>query len=257
MHDMAFRVVIPARLGSTRLPRKVLQVVAGKPLLQWVHQQAAAAGAQQVVVATDHEEVAAVCRGFGADVAMTSPLHPSGTDRINEVAQSRAWGPDEIVVNLQGDEPLMPPALIAQAARLLVLDSEADIATLAHPLHDAEDWVNPNVVKVVCDGLQRALYFSRAPVPWQREGGAQQAPRLPEGFSLRHIGIYAYRVAALARFAALPPAPLEQIEALEQLRALWHGMRIAVGVSDAPPPRGVDTEADLQVVAQRLGGGGP
>lgn len=241
----AFRVVIPARLGSTRLPRKVLLDLAGKPVVQHVWEAACASGASETVIATDSEEVVGVCRGFGADVMLTSASHASGSDRVNEVAQSRGWGADSIVVNLQGDEPRMPPALVKQVASLLAEDAGAQIASLCHPIVDLAEWLDPNVVKVVMGAAGDALYFSRAPVPWRRDGSTREMPRLPEGYAFRHIGLYAYRIAALARFSALPPASLEQIEALEQLRALHHGMRLRMGVTTQVPQRGVDTEADL------------
>lgn len=245
----AFHVVVPARLGSTRLPRKVLRELAGKPVVQWVWQAASASGASSVTIATDAEEVAAVCRSFGARVAMTDAAHQSGSDRANEVARQLGWPADAIVVNVQGDEPLMPPALIAQVAALLADDAEAHIATLAHAIHEPADFANPNVVKVVSDRRGYALYFSRAPIPWQREGSTREAPRLPEGLAHRHIGLYAYRVGALAEFSALPPSALETCEALEQLRALSHGFRIKLGIAATAPPRGVDTEEDLQALA--------
>ena len=246
---MSFHVVIPARLGSTRLPRKVLCQLAGKPVVQWVWQAASAAGAASITIATDAEEVATVCRGFGAEVAMTAAAHQSGTDRVNEVARQRAWAADTIIVNVQGDEPLMPPALIAQAAALLAEDGEAHIATLAHAIHDPADFANPNVVKVVSDRRGYALYFSRAPIPWQRDGSLAATPLLPQGLAHRHIGLYAYRASALAEFSALPPSALETCEALEQLRALTHGFRIKLGFTDTPPPRGVDTQQDLDALA--------
>lgn len=244
----AFRVVIPARLGSTRLPEKVLRPIAGRPLLQYVHEAACRSGAAEVVVAVDDPRVAAACVAFGANVAMTSPAHNSGTDRINEVARSRGWSADTLIVNVQGDEPLMPPAMIREAAELLAGDAEAEIATLCHPLQAREDWLNPNFVKVVMNHRGHALYFSRAPIPWKREGVSRESP-LPAGLAYRHIGLYAYRAGALARFAALPPSPLEQCESLEQLRSLENGLRIRVGISAVPPPRGVDTEEDLRQVA--------
>ena len=242
-----FKVVIPARLGSTRLPRKVLRPLHGKPLLQWVWEAARASAAEQVIVAADDAEVLDACRAFGADARLTAASHQSGTDRIDEIARTAGWSDDTLVVNLQGDEPLMPPALIRQAAQLLAGDAGADIATLCHPLHAREEWLNPNVVKLVMDSFGYALYFSRAPIPWKREGTSAESP-LPRGLAFRHIGLYAYRVGALRRFSALPPAPLEQCEMLEQLRALSHGLRIKVGISEAPPPRGVDTEDDLAAV---------
>ena len=246
-----FKVVIPARLGSTRLPRKVLRPLSGKPLLQWVWEAAQASAAQQVIIAADDAEVLDACRAFGADARLTAASHQSGTDRIDEIAQAAGWSDDTLVVNLQGDEPLMPPALIRQAAELLAGDAGADIATLCHPLHAREEWLNPNVVKLVTDSFGYALYFSRAPIPWKREGSSAESP-LPQGLAFRHIGLYAYRVGALRRFSALPPAPLETCEMLEQLRALSHGLRIKVGISEAPPPRGVDTEDDLAAVGALL-----
>lgn len=249
MSEVVFHVVIPARLGSTRLPRKVLRELDGKPILQWVWQAASAAGAASVTIATDSEEVAAVCRNFGAAVAMTDAAHQSGTDRANEVARQQGWANDCIVVNVQGDEPLMPPALITQVAALLSEDAEAHIATLAHNIHEPRDFADPNVVKVVSDRRGYALYFSRAPIPWQREGSTSAAPALPQSLAQRHIGLYAYRVGALAEFSALPPSALETCEALEQLRALSHGFRIKLGMAGAAPPRGVDTEDDLQALA--------
>lgn len=248
---MSFKVVIPARLGSTRLPRKVLLEIAGKPLVQHVWEAARASGAEQVLIATDDESVAAAARRFGAEVRMTAATHQSGTDRIHEVARAEQWDAQQIVVNLQGDEPLMPPALVREAAELLAGDPAADIATLCHPLRVAEDWLNPNVVKLVRDRRGYALYFSRAPIPWKRDPASAAAAdaHLPIDLAYRHIGLYAYRVGSLAQFSELPPSDLEQCEALEQLRALTHGFRIRVGVTQDPPPRGVDTEADLQAVA--------
>ncbi|MES2683218.1 MAG: 3-deoxy-manno-octulosonate cytidylyltransferase [Pseudomonadota bacterium] len=249
---MSFEVVIPARLGSTRLPRKVLRDLGGKPVVQWVWQAAMAAGAGSVTIATDADEVASVCKAFGARVVMTDEAHQSGTDRANEVARQLGWSADTIVVNVQGDEPMMPPALIEQVAALLASDAEAHIATLAHAIHDEADFGNPNVVKVVCDRRDYALYFSRAPIPWQRDGSSRGASSLPAGLAHRHIGLYAYRAGALAQFSALPPSALETCEALEQLRALSHGFRIKLGFTDNPPPRGVDTEEDLQALAAQL-----
>ena len=245
---LAFKVVIPARLNSSRLPGKVLRDILGRPMIAHVWAAACQTGADEVIVATDDVQVEAACRRFGATVCMTRADHPSGTDRLNEVAEQRGWSADTLLVNLQGDEPLMPPALVRQAASLLASDAEADIATLAHPLHDDAEFADPNVVKVVQDVRGYALYFSRAPIPWWRDG----APRRPSALALRHIGLYAYRVGALAQFAGLPAAELEVCEALEQLRALSHGLRIRLGVIDSPPPRGVDTEADLVAATERL-----
>ncbi|MGH8516974.1 MAG: 3-deoxy-manno-octulosonate cytidylyltransferase [Panacagrimonas sp.] len=249
-----FKVVIPARLGSTRLPRKVLRDVAGKPLVRHVWEAARASGAEQVVIATDEEVVAAAARDFGAEVRLTAATHQSGTDRVNEVARAEGWDRDVVVVNLQGDEPLMPPALIREAAQLLADDAVADIATFCHPLHAVDEWLNPNVVKLVMDRRGYALYFSRAPLPWRRDpvASTDAAGHMPAELAYRHIGLYAYRVGSLAQFSELPPADLEQCEALEQLRALSHGFRVRVGVTQNPPPRGVDTEDDLAAVAAIL-----
>ncbi len=252
---LAFKVVIPARLGSMRLPRKVLKDIAGKPVVRHVWEAAQRAGAGQVVIATDSEEVQAACVAFGADVQMTSAQHQSGTDRVNEVARSRSWDAATIVVNLQGDEPLMPPALVRQAAQLLADDAGAHIASLCHAIHDVEEWLNPNIVKLVMDQRGYALYFSRAPIPWKRDGATRAAPLLPQELAFRHIGLYAYRVAALVEFSALPMAVLEECEALEQLRALSHGLRIKMGVTGQAPPRGIDTEEDLQAVIALLARG--
>lgn len=249
---MSFQVVIPARLGSTRLPRKVLRDIGGKPLVQHTWEAARHSGAATVIIATDDNEVLDACRKFGADARMTAITHNSGTDRVNEIAQSVGWSADTLVVNLQGDEPLMPPALIRQAAELLAEDATAHIATLCHPLHSAEEWLNPNIVKLVMDQRQHARYFSRAPIPWKRDGATREQPQLPVGLAFRHIGIYAYRVASLRQFSDLPAGVLENCEALEQLRALENGLSIRVGITDNPPPRGVDTEDDLKVVTALL-----
>jgi len=249
MRGAAFKVVIPARLNSTRLPGKVLLPIHGKPMVEHVWRAACASQADEVLIATDDPAVAEVARGFGAEVVMTAAAHQSGTDRLAEVAALRGWADDTLLVNLQGDEPLMPPALLDAAAALLASDAAADIATFAHPLEDPAHFANPNIVKVVRDVRGHALYFSRAPIPYWRDGNGQM-PGAPS--PLRHIGLYAYRVAALKRFSALPPAPLEVCEALEQLRALTHGLCIQVGVLEVPPPHGVDTQADLDAVIARL-----
>lgn len=251
---LRFKVVIPARLGSTRLPRKVLRDIGGKPLVQYTWEAAQKSGAASVIIATDDQEVLDACRKFGADVRMTAATHNSGTDRVNEIAGAASWSAETLVVNLQGDEPLMPPSLVRQAAELLAEDSAAHIATLCHPLHSVDEWLNPNVVKVVTDRRQHARYFSRAPIPWKRDGATREHPKLPPGLAFRHIGIYAYRVAALQQFSALPPGVLEDCEALEQLRALENGLCIRVGITETPPPRGVDTEEDLQAVTRLLAG---
>ncbi len=251
---MSFRVVIPARYASTRLPGKPLRTIAGRPMIEHVHARATLSGASEVIVATDDERIAAACRGFGADVALTDPAHPSGTDRLAEVARTRRWPGDAIVVNVQGDEPLIPPKVVAQVAALLAAHPGAAIATLATPIRSVEELKDPNVVKVVVSAEGRALYFSRAPIPWQRDAAARgDAGPARHALAQRHIGIYAYRVAALLALAALPPSPLEEAERLEQLRALEHGLAIVLATALEVPGPGVDTEADLTTVELALG----
>ena len=244
---MSFRVVIPARFDSSRLPGKALLPLAGKPMLQWVHERAKSSQATEVVVATDDERIATAARGFGADVAMTARTHLSGTDRIAEVAATRGWAEADIVVNVQGDEPLIPPVIIDQVAQLLNSHARADVATLAARLDQAADFNDANVVKVACDGTGRALYFSRAPIPWNRDAPATLTPA-----SLRHIGIYAYRVGALRKLAKLQPSRLELIEKLEQLRALEAGMEIRVELAKERPLADVNTAADLERAERAL-----
>jgi 3-deoxy-manno-octulosonate cytidylyltransferase (CMP-KDO synthetase) len=244
---MPFRVVIPARFDSSRLPGKALLPIAGKPMLQWVHERALASHAAEVIVATDDDRIATAARGFSAEVAMTSRTHISGTDRIAEVAASRRWADDDIVVNVQGDEPLIPPAIINQVAELLAANPRADIATLAAKLENAADLTEPNNVKVACDATGRALYFSRAPIPFNRDAPTTLTPA-----SLRHVGIYAYRVAALRRLAGLPASRLEQIEKLEQLRALENGLEIRVALAVERPLADVNTAADLERAERAL-----
>jgi 3-deoxy-manno-octulosonate cytidylyltransferase (CMP-KDO synthetase) len=248
-----FRVVIPARFASTRLPGKVLLPLGGRPMIQWVHERACAADPQEVIIATDDARVAAVAESFGADVAMTAMTHPSGTDRIAEVARQRGWGDAEIVVNVQADEPLIPSTLIGQVARLLEAHPGAGIATLATAIRSGEEFLDPNVVKVVADAQGRALYFSRAPVPWDRDGAVAGAAHMSFAGSLRHIGIYAYRVASLRKLTLLPPSALELREKLEQLRALAHGMQIHVGEASEPPGPDVNTHEDLVRVGRLMG----
>lgn len=242
----AFRVVIPARFASTRLPGKPLADICGKPMIVRVMERAAASGAAEVLVATDDEQVLASVQAAGGQALMTRADHPSGTDRLAEVVEARGWSDDEIIVNVQGDEPLIDVALIRLVADALADDPEASISTAAHAIHDAESFFNPNVVKVVCDARGHALYFSRAPIPWARDDLSKTRTALPAGLPvLRHVGIYAYRAGFLKRYAQLAPSPLEQWEALEQLRAMWHGHRIAVRVVDEAPAAGVDTPEDL------------
>jgi len=250
----AFHIVIPARHGSARLPGKPLLPLAGRPMIQWVYDCAGACGALDVVVATDDARIAAVAQGFGADVAMTSGAHETGTDRIAEVAAQRGWPADAIVVNLQGDEPLMPAVLVRQVAALLARHATADIATLAGPLAGLEAFLDTNVVKVVTGAAGRALYFSRAPIPWNRDAATEGfgSQRAFDG-ARRHIGLYAYRVAALRRLSGLAPSRLERLEKLEQLRALEHGMDIRVEDAAVTPGPDVNTAADLARVAALLG----
>jgi 3-deoxy-manno-octulosonate cytidylyltransferase (CMP-KDO synthetase) len=248
---MSFTVIIPARLASTRLPNKPLADLGGKPMVVRVAERARESGAARIIVATDHADIAAACALHGVEVCMTRADHPSGTDRIAEVAAAIGLAPDAVVVNLQGDEPLIDPQLLAACAARI--SASVPMATCAHPILDAADAFNPNVVKVVLDKLGRALYFSRATIPWHRDGFAQSRDALPAGYvPLRHIGLYAYSNAFLQAYPQLEPAPLESIEALEQLRVLWHGYPIAVHLTDSAPAAGVDTPDDLARVRQHF-----
>jgi 3-deoxy-manno-octulosonate cytidylyltransferase (CMP-KDO synthetase) len=248
-----YRVVIPARYGSTRLPGKPLVTLGGKPMIQRVYDCARRSGAHQVIVATDDERIAHVARGFGAEVRMTASTLASGTDRVAQVALLEQWGNLDIVVNVQGDEPLMPEALIDQVAAELAARPGADIATLAVPLQSVSVLLDPNVAKVVTDLQQRALYFSRAPIPWSRDGApAGLASQRSHVGARRHLGIYAYRVSALRRITALPPSEHELLEQLEQLRALDHGMDIRVADACVAPGVEVNTPADLAAVEALL-----
>lgn len=248
-----FKVVIPARYASTRLPGKPLADIAGKPMVVRVLEAAALSGASEVWVATDDDRVVEAVISHGGGVVMTRADHASGTDRIAEVADQLGWGDDDIVVNVQGDEPLIDPALVAQVAQALAADDVAAIATAGYPIRDAKDLFNPALVKVVSDARGRALYFSRAPIPWHRDAFAVSSDILPAGYApWRHVGIYAYRVGFLRRFGKLAPAPMEQWEALEQLRALWHGETICVVKCEKEPASGVDTPADLEFVRRQF-----
>ncbi len=254
---MDFTVLIPARYASSRLPGKPLADLAGLPMVVRVAQRAARSGATQVVVAADDARIVDACRVHGVDALMTRADHPSGSDRLAEAAAALGLADDAIVVNVQGDEPLLDPALVGACAQLLVTRPECAMSTAAHPLQGpgaAAGFANPNVVKVVTDAAGRALYFSRAPLPWWRDGSSTGRPALGEPPPLRHIGLYAYRVGFLRRFPTLAPAPIEQLEALEQLRALWHGERIAVHVAHGAPAPGVDTPEDLARVRRLLAG---
>ena len=254
---MGFSVIIPARYSSSRLPGKPLADIGGHPMIRYVWDRAGESNAERVVVATDSDEVLAGCEGFGAEAVMTDPDHASGTDRLEEVVRRLGLDDDAIVVNVQGDEPLIPPALINQVAEALALNPDAAIATLCERITTAGELFNPNVVKVVMDDAGRALYFSRAPIPWARGvfDDGQVRDEIPDTADYyRHIGIYAYRVSLLRQFVAWPPAPLEQTESLEQLRALWHGARIQVAVAHETPPAGVDTPEDLERVRLAVAG---
>jgi 3-deoxy-manno-octulosonate cytidylyltransferase (CMP-KDO synthetase) len=252
--SQAFTVVIPARFASSRLPGKPLQDIAGKPMIRHVWEQACKSAARQVVVATDDVRIVEACEGFGARVLLTRSDHNSGTDRLAEVASQLELAADAIVVNVQGDEPLIPPAIIDQVAANLAAHPEAAIATLAEPIGEVEALFNPNVVKVSCDCNGLALTFSRAPLPWARDAFAASREQLPAQVPYRrHIGIYAYRAQFLHDFVAWGPCWLEDTECLEQLRALWHGVRIHVADALQTPPAGVDTPEDLQRVRRLLG----
>ncbi len=249
-----FQVIIPARYSSTRLPGKVLLPIAGRPLVEHVHRVALASGAAAVHIATDDERVRAACEKFGARVLMTATDHATGTDRLAECVQALALAPETIVVNLQGDEPLTPPAALARVAAALERDDLASIATLCTPIRTAQELHSPNAVKVVFDRGGYAQYFSRAPIPFDRDAFARAPTGLPDGPYYRHLGLYAYRAGYLTKLAALPPAPAETAEKLEQLRALHDGARIHVGVMADNIPAGVDTDADIARVERLLGG---
>jgi 3-deoxy-manno-octulosonate cytidylyltransferase (CMP-KDO synthetase) len=273
---LAFHVVIPARFSSTRLPGKPMLLIGGKPMVVRVAEQAAQSGAQQIWIATDHHPIMAAMHEHGFKACMTRADHPSGTDRIAEVVAQHNWADDTIVVNVQGDEPLMPPKLIRAVAQHLHDHPECAIATACHPIHDEASMRNPNIVKTVLDKDGNAMYFSRAPIPYPRdafmglfspagrdgdssslrrgraERGGTGRGELPANMTiLRHIGIYAYRASFLRAYSQLAPTAIEQIEALEQLRALWHGYKIGVTITQDAPPSGVDTEADL-LLARKL-----
>jgi 3-deoxy-manno-octulosonate cytidylyltransferase (CMP-KDO synthetase) len=250
-----FVAVIPARLNSTRLPNKPLADIGGVPMVVRVARQAQASGAQRVVVATDAMDVLHACTGHEVPAVMTSPAHATGTDRLAEVVEQLALPDATLIVNVQGDEPLIPPALIHDTAQTLASATNCAIATCAHCITDYEEIFNPNIVKVVTDRTGRALYFSRAPIPFGRDKFVQRTPlAISDAPVLRHVGIYAYRAAFLRLFPTLPAAPVEQFENLEQLRALWHGFGIHVRVIPHAPPGGVDTPADLERVRQIVAG---
>lgn len=240
---MSFKVVIPARYASSRLPGKPLLDISGKPMVIRVSEQAQKSGAEAVVIATDFDKIVQVAEAHHVDAVMTRVDHQSGTDRIAEVAQSLNWDNDDIVVNVQGDEPLIDPALIQEVALTLAHSRDAVMATACHAIHDEASMLNPNVVKVVMDADGNAMYFSRSPIPYPRDEAHKQSLK-----AHRHIGIYAYRVGFLKQYAELSVTQLEQIESLEQLRVLHHGYKIAITVTDHAPATGVDTQADLDYV---------
>lgn len=253
---MGFQVLIPARLASTRLPDKPLADIAGKPMVVRVAERARQSSAERVIVATDSAAVADACKAHGVQTVMTRADHPSGSDRLAEACRLLGLPDDATVVNVQGDEPLIAPSLIDAMAALLDAHPGASMSTAAHPIDTVADFTNPNMVKVVTDAQGLALYFSRAPIAWWRDGFSNGVRELPQPRPLRHIGIYGYRVGFLARFPSLPQAPVEVLEALEQLRALWHGHKIAVHVTDAAPGAGVDTPEDLARVRALFAGPG-
>jgi 3-deoxy-manno-octulosonate cytidylyltransferase (CMP-KDO synthetase) len=251
---VGFTVLSPARYASSRLPGKALADIHGQPMVVRVAAQARASGAARVVVATDDARIQQAVTAHGFEAVITRATHATGTDRLAEAATLLALDVDDIVVNVQGDEPLLEPALIRRVADVLAAHADAAIATACHAITDADEAFNPNVVKVALDARNSALYFSRATIPWARDAFAQGARSVPDGLPLyRHYGLYAYRVAFLHVYPTLAPAPIEAFEALEQLRALWHGYRVVVDVAEGSPAPGVDTEADLARVRRLLG----
>jgi 3-deoxy-manno-octulosonate cytidylyltransferase (CMP-KDO synthetase) len=253
--DLAFKVIIPARLRSTRLPGKMLADIAGQPMVARVAERAAQSGAEAVVIATDHADIADAVAALHLRACTTSAEHPTGTDRLAQAVDLLGLGDDEIVVNVQGDEPLIDPRLIRAVAVELARRPAASIATAAHPITSARAFFDPNVVKVVRDTDGYATYFSRAPIPYARDAFAESKRRLPAGFpALRHIGIYAYRVRYLRQYSGLAQTDAERFEALEQLRALGHGHRIAIVLWTEPVEPGVDTAEDLERVRRKFGG---
>ena len=242
---MTFCVLIPARMASSRLPDKPLADIGGLPMVVRVAQRALQSGASRVVVAADDTRITSACTQHGIETVLTRSDHPSGSDRLAEACEALGLQDDDIVVNVQGDEPLIDPASIDAVAQLLAQRPDCSMSTLAHAIDSVQDFANPNVVKVVLDARDTALYFSRAPIAWWRDGFAQGITALPTPAPLRHVGLYAYRVGFLRQFPKLSQAPLEITESLEQLRAMWHGHRIAVHISDHAPGPGVDTPEDL------------
>jgi 3-deoxy-manno-octulosonate cytidylyltransferase (CMP-KDO synthetase) len=248
-----FTVIIPARYASSRFPGKPLADIAGKPMVVHVAQRAAQSGAAEVLIATDHPGIAAAAKQYGFEAVMTRGDHASGTDRVAEVSLQRDHAGHHVVVNIQGDEPLIAPGLIREVAQNLLDHADAAVSTACHPIRDAADITNPNVVKVVLDHQGYALYFSRAPIPYARDAFAGGIASVPAGLpAYRHIGIYGYRAGFLKRYSHLASSPLEQFEALEQLRVLWHGYKISVALTQDAAPPGIDTPEDLQRLRDRL-----
>jgi 3-deoxy-manno-octulosonate cytidylyltransferase (CMP-KDO synthetase) len=250
---MSYTIVIPSRYGSSRLPGKPLLDIAGKPMVQHVWERARQSNATRIIIATDDEKIFSIASGFGAEVCMTSTTHASGTDRLQEVANQLELDDEHIIVNVQGDEPLIPPAVINQVASNLATASGASMATLCEPIGVASELIDPNTVKVVTNETGMALYFSRAPIPFPRDFSLVAGTQLPTSYTwFRHIGIYAYRVKFLHQYVGWEPAPLEQLEQLEQLRALYNGARIHVEKSRETVPGGVDTQQDLDAVRETV-----
>ena len=248
---MSFVVIIPARYASTRLPGKPLVDINGKPMVVHVLERARESGAERIIVATDNEEVMHAVQAVGGEVCMTRADHQSGTERLAEVVEKCGFSDDTVIVNVQGDEPMIPPAIIRQVAENLAARRDVGMATLAVPIHSAEEAFNPNAVKVVMDAEGYALYFSRATIPWDRDRFAVSRETIGDTF-LRHIGIYGYRAGFIRRYVSWQTSPLEQIEMLEQLRVLWHGEKIHVDVASVVPGTGVDTQEDLERVRQEM-----
>lgn len=247
----AFYAIIPSRMKSTRLPEKPLKDIGGKPMVVRVAERALQSGAKDVMVATDHPDILAACEAHGVKAVLTSPDHPTGTDRLAETVEKMGLPLGAIVVNVQGDEPLIPPEVISQVAQLLEDHPECDMATAAHPIDSIEEFMSPNVVKVALDNNNNAITFSRAPIPWPRDAFRENPRKLPEGLHpLRHIGLYAYRVKFLKQYPKWEQAPIERWESLEQLRALWYGVKIAVTILPGALPAGVDTPEDLERVRE-------
>jgi 3-deoxy-manno-octulosonate cytidylyltransferase (CMP-KDO synthetase) len=249
---MSFKIVIPARFASSRLPGKPLLDIAGKPMIQHVYERAKQSLASDVIIATDDERIELVAKAFGADVCMTRSDHISGTDRLAEVAEQRAFADTDIIVNVQGDEPCLPASLINQVAEDLAIHSDADMATLYAMISEETQVFDPNTVKVVMDNKGYALYFSRAPIPWMRDHFDKESPLPPLLPHYRHIGLYGYRASFLKHYIELSPCILEQEESLEQLRALYHGKKIHLTLAQIDPGHGVDTEQDLLAVRKLL-----